>query len=270
MQSPYFFQELLREEFQRHNREAVGKNAGSLRSFAKKIELNAGLLSHLLNGRRGLSLARAEQVADHLQLDGKRRQLFLKSIADYKTRNLHSAAERIPEQTCVLDPVLHADIIADPSYYNILNLVKTKSFKPDYDWIAKRLNLPREQVEVFVKRLMELSLIVVDSENNWQRLKPMLLTSATTEVPATKAMVESLNRESQLAKASVESLDISERELGSTTFPMDRSKLEIARQMIRKFHREMMALSELGQPEDVYLFTVRLFPVTKPISETAE
>jgi hypothetical protein len=91
----FYFQRILQRYFDRYLQEAQG--SASLRKFAEKIGVNAGNLLHVMKGRRGMHTASAVRIAENLGLSQFEKACFLRSIADFKGRNLNqkSSATKI-------------------------------------------------------------------------------------------------------------------------------------------------------------------------------
>ncbi len=65
--------------------ESQAKNSSfSLRSFARKIDINPGLLSHLFNGKRKITFKTAEHILLRLEISEEEKKRFLSSVESAK------------------------------------------------------------------------------------------------------------------------------------------------------------------------------------------
>jgi uncharacterized protein (TIGR02147 family) len=142
--------------------------------------------------------------------------------------------------------------------YAILNLMKTNGFKSEPEWIAKRLGITIGKVEECFEILSRLGLIVA-KRGKWVRTFESLNTSQ--EIPSA-ALVHAHKQDLLKAIQVLEQTPPSVRSFTSTTMPIDLSKLDQAKKLIAKFHRQMCNLLESGDREEVYNLNVQLFPMT--------
>ena len=91
MSQQFYFQQVIREAYDKYLQENQGQ--ASLRKFAKIMGLNSGNLSQILRGQRGLRPLNASKVADNLNLDSFERTRFMRSLSEYKGRNLGAQSQ---------------------------------------------------------------------------------------------------------------------------------------------------------------------------------
>ena len=65
-----------------------------------------------------------------------------------------------------------------------------------------------------------------------------------------------------MAKEKLE-LKLSERDYSSLVFAMDKSKIELAKRIIREFRLKMTELCKDGNKTEVYQLAIQLFPMTE-------
>jgi transcriptional regulator with XRE-family HTH domain len=90
-QHQFYFQQAIQEAYDKYLQENQGQ--ASLRKFAKLMGLNSGNLSQILRGQRGLRPLNATKVVDNLKLNSFERTRFLRSLAEYKGRNLGAQSQ---------------------------------------------------------------------------------------------------------------------------------------------------------------------------------
>ncbi len=231
----------------------------SLRAFSRKLNVEAGALSRILNGKRRISKKIAERFCKALMLDPTETASMLSHFSN--SENLVSKGQ-------VLDPDylrLTADqfrIASDWYYFAILSLVRTKDFSPDLDWIADRLGIGLDVTRNAVERLFRMGLIKKTTNGKWVRTKlPFLTSDDIQDLSIRKSHLQTLD----LAKASVEKDPVSIRDFTSVTMAIDPKKIAEAKVLIRKFQDDLdILLEKKGQHKtEVYRMMVGLFPLTK-------
>jgi uncharacterized protein (TIGR02147 family) len=243
--------------------EAKARNpAFSVRALARKMGLSPAMTSRVLSGKRNVSLKLARQITEALLLDPQERSEILSLFPEKKPL-------RSDRPTDQLDPLylqLNADhfrMISEWHYFAILSLMKTRAFKSDFDWIGERLGLAASQVEQAVERLIRLELITRDDSGNLLRSPSKFRTSDdVVNLSVRKALFEGLD----LARHALETEPLERRDFTSLTLAFPSSRMNEAKEMIRKFQDAFDARFEAGEPEntdEVYRLTVGLFPLTR-------
>jgi hypothetical protein len=229
--------------------EFKGKNPRfSLRSFAAKVDISPGAFAELLHDKRPLSDLYAEKIITGLKLSASERELVY-SFVSTKTRRM--ARQRILSEE-------ELQLISSWEHYAILNLMKTSDFKSDPAWVADRLGLEVNAVKKHFQLLLQLGLIEV-RRGRWVRLYESINT--TQEIPS-KALVRAHKQDLLKAIRVLQRTPPSVRSFTSTTMPISIDKLDQAKKLISKFHRQLCALLERGDKGEVYNLNVQLFPLT--------
>lgn len=220
----------------------------SLRSCAAKVDIAPGAFAELLHNKRPLSDFYAEKIATGLELSPTEKDLLFSFVAARSRRMLSQKIIREAE----------LQMMASWESYAILNLMKTNGFKSESEWIAKRLAITASKVEECFEILSKLGLIAV-KRGKWIRTFESLNTSQ--EIPSA-ALVHAHKQDLLKAIQVLEHTPPSVRSFTSTTMPINLAKLDQAKQLIAKFHRQMTNLLESGNQEEVYNLNVQLFPMT--------
>jgi uncharacterized protein (TIGR02147 family) len=244
--------DLLREELEQRQR----KNpAYSLRSFAHLLNIDAGSLSGILNGRRKLPARLRPIVAARLALNPSRTQVLSRS----KFRPQKLARIKIkPVKTRLVDSQ-HYRVLSEWEHFAVLSLLKTKDFESSATWIAKKLGLSKIRTEGVLARLEAASLIKKDSNNQWSRSWEALTTTEDIRASALQAShAESL----KLASSALRELDIADRDFSSITMALSHKKLAFAKNLIREFRKKLASLMEDGNEDTVYRMSIQLFPLS--------
>ncbi|MES2769003.1 MAG: TIGR02147 family protein [Bdellovibrionota bacterium] len=228
----------------------------SLRMLAKKLDIPSGRLSEILSGKRRVTRQLAIQIADKLSLDPELRSKLITSTTAFKSDNLQEPSfEQIS-----LDSF---HVIADWYHFAILSLIELKNFQNDAKWISRRLGISIVDTNTALERLFRLGL--VKEKNN--KLTQTHKNISTTHDIQSIALRHSHKQSLENAITALEEVSIEKRDITSMTMAIDSSKIPQAKEMIKKFRRQLCAFLESGTKKDeVYDLNVQLLPITKRVS----
>lgn len=254
------YQDFLLEEFKA--RRARNPNY-SLRAFARDLGMPASKLSQNLRGLCGISVAKAETIADKLAMREDDRQLFLALVESQHARSrvarqqAVSALEHIRRDRMAELGLEKFSIIRDWYHMAILEMTEITTFRPDVNYMASRLDLPVEIVKDAVARLTELGLLKTDTPR-WEQ------TSVDLEMPSgapSRAVREHHKQLLTKAIVAVDEVAAEEREYSSQTFAIAKSAIPELKNLIREFQRKTARLSQGAAKDEVYALTIQLFPL---------
>lgn len=217
----------------------------SLRAFARALQISPANLSLILNRRRQPSKRTIEIILEKLELKASERE----AIAGRGSLKI-STYENLDIKTF--------EQISSWLAYAILSLIKTKDFRPEASWVAKRLGVSPHEVKAVVQSLRDTGLLAAKT---WTRTKTTLRLNNPNSTALTRAFQRQL-----IARAldSMENDPSDQRDISSITFAMSADKMASAKEEIRQFRLRMAALfEEEGSSTDVYNLTVQMVPVTR-------
>jgi uncharacterized protein (TIGR02147 family) len=249
MESQQQFQSLLREKLVERQ---LKNPAYSLRAFARAVNLNPAALSMILNGKRRVSKSLADRVAENLMLEPQQRERLL-ALFDHE--NPETSQDRVVE--------LRADefqLISQWHHFAILSLAETQDFQSDVAWIARRLGISKSTAQQAIDRLVRLEMLRQTSDG---RIETTGLQYKTTSDVADVSLRKSHFTNLELARASLESDPLDQRDFSAMTMAVDPSLLPQAKSKIREFRRELSAFLESGSKKEIYKLCVQLFPLSK-------
>lgn len=143
-----------------------------------------------------------------------------------------------------------------------MKLVHLKDFKPEYKWIAEKLNIPSRVAKDAVERLFRMELLVRGSKGQWfSSGNTYLPPSHVTEPSLQELQIQLLNK----AISAVTSVELSQRDQSSIMMCTDSTKLTEAKEGIKRFRRDLMKFLESSNKDKkdaVYCLKVSLFPIT--------
>ncbi len=150
-------------------------------------------------------------------------------------------------------------------WFNIAlrELVATKSFREDPEWIAQQFH-PMLSASDVGKSLRDLEALGLLSRTSDGKLVPNE-SSLNTENEVASSMISLYHKKMlQLAGESIDRTPREWRELSAICIPISLSKAQDIKERIQKFREEILLLAkEDDQREAVYQLNLQLFPLTK-------
>ncbi len=241
---------LLKNTLQREFIRRCKKNPSySLRAYAQYLEIDQSFLSKLFNGGRKVTTAMELKLAEKL---GRPMLKTAKLSVEKKIKNEHFIKLSEDEY----------EIISSWYHFAILELIKTKGFKPDLQNVAHYLGIHSEEVRDAINRLVRLGFVKV-TKTKWNLIsKNHIWTNPEVTSPARRTLQIELNKK---ALDALENTPFSLRENGSLAVAVDSRRLPEFKQKVSQVLNE---LSEFMQPtssnlDSVYQLTISLFPISK-------
>ncbi len=249
----------------------------SFRAFSRRAGLKApNHLKRVMEGERNLSAASAKKYAAALGLDGDAAKYFCDLVAfgQAKTTAARSAAyERLTgfkgyREAQKLD-MAHAAYHANWYLPAIREMVLRVDFDPDPAWIADHLR-PRvkvEDVERGIEVLLELGLL----ERADGTLRQPQGTVTTGAEPHGVHIANFHRQMMDRAAASIDLFAPEDRDISSLTLALGPDGLRRLKERLRRFRRELLALSELEENEAsmVIQLNLQLFPLSDDAGRAA-
>lgn len=227
----------------------------SLRAFAKLLDIDSSSLSQILSGRRKISVKMVARFADAIGVDP---QLRVKINAQLNSKvNRKSSNEFNPSFFELTEDAFN--IIADWYHYAILELLKIDGVKFHPKWIASQLEISTAEARLAIQRLRRLNLLkIVDGKYVVTQTQ---LTNAGS-IDTSSAMKQLQRYVLKKALASIDEVSKERKDITSMTMAIDESKLPEAKQMIKKFRRQLSTYLEEGKPTAVFNLCIQLYPLT--------
>lgn len=220
----------------------------SLRAFAKTLGVDHSSLSQILSGKRTLSKKATENLCTKLSAKPQELQFF--GLIDDET---------------LVDNYLQIEadsfaVISDWYHAAIMEMTYTHGFKSDAKWIARKLSITSGEAKTAIERLTRLNLL--ESQDGILRKTTRQLTNQST-VSTSTAHKEFQAQIIEKALLAVHECAPEEKDITSMTMAIDEKNLEKARELTRKYRRDMCALLEHGQQTRVYNLGIQLYPISK-------
>lgn len=220
----------------------------SLRSFAKFLAMDPSSLSQILSGKRSLSKKTILAISTRLTITPEDWLSlgFASSgdadLANYFQVNLDTFA-----------------VISDWYHYAILELTFVEGFSAEPAWISKKLSISTSEATLAVERLLRLGLLANAGES---LVKTEKLITNRANVNTSDAHRELQRQVIAKALDAIDDCEPFQKDITSMTMAIDPKKLDQARELTRRYRREMCALLEEGTQTEVYNLTIQLYPVT--------
>jgi len=237
-----------------------------MRAFARDIGISPSRMSEIMSGKKGLSVLRAEKVAEHLQLNPLELKLFMTSVKAKHSRSHHlkQTAQNQFEEMRQLDGFHEVDlekfkIISDCHHVGILEMFHLKDFSPKPEWIAKRIGIDEQEVRLALVRLLDFGLLRVDEYGNYQATEADFATPS--DIPSSE--IRKFHKQTlKKAEQSLEKNAVDERDFSSMTMAIQKDKMAEAKLMIRDFRRKFCQTVQSSADADrVYLMNIHFFPL---------
>lgn len=242
----------------------IKNSSFSLRAYAKKLNLAPSALSEILNGKRKISKKLATRILERLNLSPEE-SIPLLGLFDEKTKNLdfHGAPLKpvLNEPSKIDFLQLSSDqfnLIGEWQHFALLSLIETKGFKSDVTWIAQRLCISTQLVQVTLDRLIRLGFVFKKNKKFVTNKKALI---SSDNIP-NQAVRKSHYADLQLAEKALDNCPVDQRDFTAITVAANSKQLARAKQMIRTFQDELTLCLEEGSPDEVFKFTFYLYPLS--------
>lgn len=224
----------------------------SLRAFSQRLGISSGALSEILKGKRPLSNSIKQRIAQKLLLSPQESLEFFE-------KNLPEELGFSSDHRLTLSQD-HFHLISDWWYFALLNLVKTRDFKNNTGWMARRLGLTLNAINEAWDRLFRLGYLERKGTQVLRKYPNIKTTDNLMDASIRKSHLSDL----PLIEKSLLNVPMELRDNTSCTFVIDKKDLPKAKELIRIFQSQF--LNQIGKDtgEEVYKMTVALYPLTAP------
>lgn len=220
----------------------------SLRAFARSLDVDAGLLSKVMNRKRRPSKAFMEKTLDILQPD-------LDDLLDASEIKKESILNSKKLNSLELKP------IAKWYFFLILDLFFLPDFQSSEEWVAERTGLSLKKVKLSLEVLEEYGHID-RSKKEWELHSKSTMWTDFGSTNHTKRNMQKQILEKAIE--SIDSVDFKYREASSLSLPMDKSLVPELKKKITDFKRELRDwIERQDEYDEIYQFSFNFFPLTE-------
>ncbi|WP_159455289.1 TIGR02147 family protein [Pseudobacteriovorax antillogorgiicola] len=225
--------------------------------------------SHIIHGRRPLTIEAAKKVVKSLGMKKLKRKYFLAltdyinetdpSLRDQKFQSLFAI-----KQESLPDSLQEQMTYFSQWYYPIIGeLARVEGFQADYKWVKKNLwpNITPKQFEKAIEVLKQVK-ILKDGERSSDLNRTDLDFSpghATRDISVSKYHQQMI----KLAEQGLSAITEKKRNFSSMTVVLSRENAKKLNQLVLEFQRKVLELEASNTAgKDVYQVNVQLFPFT--------
>ena len=133
----------------------------SLRAFAAFLGTDHSTLSQMMRGKRPVPVAHLRLWAKRLGLDDEETLAYL---AAEEVQDMESAARQHRLKQWAAEAT---SILAQPIHWEMLRLSRNPDFRPDSRYVAAKLGVSADEVNIALSRLLRLRLLKADSTGAW-------------------------------------------------------------------------------------------------------
>lgn len=229
----------------------------SLRAFAQRLELSSGALSEILKGKRALSNSVKKRIASRLLLSPQETVEFFHNDMPNKM------AVPADDRSTLSQDQFH--LISDWWYFGLLNLLKTRQFKNQASWMARRLGLTVHAVTEAWDRLIRLGYIELRGARVTRKHPNLKTTDNLLDLSVRKSHLEDLS----LIEKSLLEVPLELRDNTSCTFVIDKADIPRAKEMFRIFQSQFLHQISRESGDEVYKLTIAFYPLTQVAGESS-
>ena len=233
--------------------------AYSLRSFAQSLGVNHAILSLLLRSKRKMTERHVLTIGTKLGLKPHELSYFIDQLKLEQPLTFESKYVRYLA-------ISHDqfEILTSWCPDAILELMRTKDFQPNAEWIASRLGISNIEAQANLERLERLGMIRKKPEGGYE---DRVGDTSTIPFGETTAAAQRIHQKLllELSAQKLETVPLDNRSHTSTTLAIPMKKVALAKQMIREFRSKMQrALQEgIGANDEVFQLQISFFPLTR-------
>jgi uncharacterized protein (TIGR02147 family) len=228
------------------------------------------VLKNVMDGRRNLTFAAAEQFAKAFKLEGNTKRYFL-SLVQYNQAGTATEKEKSFQELVDLRTRENPARLGERQYEVFSNwwhlaireIVSLPDFQFSPQWVAESLSpsiTPDEAAESLTL-LKSLGLIAMQRDRTWTQSEKTLATDARVK----SVMVAQFHREMiRLGAESLSRFPGKEREVSGTTLRVSEADLEKIKIWLREFRMKILGLAAQSPGADqVYQLNFQFFPLVK-------
>lgn len=257
-------QNILKNEFEKR---CERNSSYSLRAYARDLGFSAQRMSHILNGKRGLSRDAGSLLAKKLAFGQKETSLFLDLIdAEFaRSKSVKEAAlKRVKihkKQSKNLD-LDQFKVISHWTHLAILTLLETKEEFTSARQVAKALGIGTQEAEFALVRLIRLGMAAQTNDGRFISTGEYFIDGENVPNESIKQFHEQMLMK---AHAAVRSVGIQDRDLSLMFMAIDPEQFDEAKKMISEFREvfDKKFSNSLTNKQQVYAFGMQFYKVSQ-------
>lgn len=220
----------------------------SLRAFAGLLGVDASTVSQILSGKRSPSKKGLLSICEKLSATPK----------DLKVLGVLPITEGSDDFYQL--SVDTFSVLADWYHFAILELTYVSGFQSDAKWISQQMGISIVEAKTAIERLLRLNLL---NQKNGKFFKTHETVTNHTGLNTSVARKTLQKQIVTKALAAIDEVPQEDKDITSVTMAIDPKNLDIAREMIKNFRRELCTLLEDGEQSRVFNLAIQLYPISK-------
>lgn len=234
--------------------EKIQKNPSySLRAFAKQLGVSAATLSGILSGKRKLTAEMMGKIGYALNFNPEEVWGYQRQALGHQDNSAHAKFVELSQEMFM--------IVSEWYHLTILELMKLSDFKPEINWISKRLGINSNQIKIAIERLQRVGVLEIRG-NVWLDKTD----GFTTHYNPQQTSEAKKRYQKQLLEKSLYSLetdDYAVRDHSSTTMAINTKDILKAKKEIQAFRKKLCeSMESSSRPDEVYQLQIGFFPLT--------
>jgi uncharacterized protein (TIGR02147 family) len=244
----------------------------SYRRFSRRLGLKSeSLLRMVASGKRRASTDLVFRIGSVVGLDSRELE-YAEALAGLQRSRGIEEKSRFAEKLRVLAPegpesqpklieLDHLEFISSWYHVAILEMTELKDFRPDPEWIARRLggSISIRAVVAAVERLKRVGLLKIDAKGGWARAAKSLKTPQNIPNRAVRGFHRQM-----IGKAleAIDAQDISERLVEGMTLTIDTAKLKAVAELAEEFRKKVAKVAQASSGDETYQLNLQFFRLT--------
>ena len=240
--------------------------------LSRKLQIQTSTLTRVLNGQREMGEVLRDKLITYLNFNSEEAEYFrdlslvpqLASSSRATAALLESSAKTHSYGS--VKPLSQSESNRMTKWYSfaIWLLARSEGFEPSAQWICERLHfsITVEEAQLTLDDLISSGLLTKDLTGKVVAKEGRI--ESTNDIPSAAIRAHHAQM-MDLAKLSLETVPVEQREISGSTIMINSGNLDKAKNLIRAFRKKLGALMEEPSGDSVYQFNVQLFPLTKQV-----
>jgi len=242
--------EFLWQQFQLRKQKNPRYSQGA---FAKTLGITTSRVGQYFSGKRLITKTAAAKIASKLHLSHEDHERFVAFCIQAK------AEKKSPKLSVLTEDQLALTV--EWYHFALFQLMFTKDFKLDSQWIADRLGISPQAAEESLQRLSRMGFVIM-KDGKAEARRGGYTTPADISVENIRKGHK--NMLYHLAET-FEQVPPEQRDVSNITVAIDSKNIPKAKKLIRGFRQKLATLMSEGKCDEVYSINIQLCPLTREI-----
>lgn len=241
----------------------------SMRSYARDLNIAPSTLSEILKGKKGISSKKASEIVSALRLPEWQASHFLNLVA---LKHSRSKADKEAALKNIENQKAHVQIekikaeamksLTSTLDLAILECIHLKGFNNSAEWIAEKMKVSVKEINISVKRLINVRLLEISESGAWIDLSPFFTSSDGIPSEAIRAFNIDILR---TMEKKIINEPINDRIMKSVVFSLEEKHMAEARNILDEAISKILNLASKSEEkkEHILCYSSQLFYMAK-------